>query len=108
MRALLAAAALGACLMARPAWGQYRVPDALPPLPVGAATCNEKRTHCLVNFADLMTDQLAIQLAGERLAVQAREIGQLRSEIEALRKSKRCAVLTPQRNTAIHHSRASP
>lgn len=96
------AALLVLLLAAGPALAQLKVPDNIPTLPPGTATCNDARTLCLVNFSDLMTDQLAIDIAGERLAAQASEIERLKSELAAERASKiqRCAVVTPRRNTA--------
>lgn len=56
------------------------LPDDLPALPEGGASCNE--THCLVNRADLVTIGLAMQMVADRLASKDAQIAELARRLE--------------------------
>lgn len=90
MRAL----AILALLAALPAAGQWKLPDKLPPLPDGGATCNDAGTHCLVNRGDWLGLELLAQIAGVELAAKDAELARKQAEIDEL--LRRLAAMRPR------------
>lgn len=90
----LAAALLAFCV--GPASAQWRVPDVLPPLPEDGQVCNDKNTHCVVNFADWFGNKFGMQLYAITAQVQQQRITELEAELarESASKTKTCAKVT--------------
>jgi hypothetical protein len=92
MRAL----AIGVMMLAGlPAAAQWKLPQDLAPLPRDGQSCNEARTHCVVNARDWFMHKAATDVLASRVV-------QLQIELEEERasKTKRCAVVTPSARTA--------
>lgn len=67
-----------------------------PKLGHNEVACNRDKGLCLVNMADLAEQQ-------QLLVAATRRVSDLEEELaaEKARKTKRCAVVIPQRNTAV-------
>lgn len=98
MRAFVA----GLILFAMPAVAQWKIPDELPILPDGQAVCNQKKTHCLVNYSDWMTNELALAFAARELTSRAQGLGEMAEEIERLK-----AIIVEERAKRVYRC-ASP